>query len=183
VFTQIQLTGPVGPVLKNLLPTHILIPRDTQIAKDEVHLIMEYGLHEKWGNLQSPAANRFITSYDQSNSELIMLDKFFAELKPFSPELVILSGLHLLETQPLSMVTEKMDQVRDGLRNVPVSIPVHLELASMANEKNVKLIVEQVGYMYRVRTDLEQSWKIGLFWRNHGKLWKIIRELSWNFSK
>ncbi|WAQ97781.1 ADPGK-like protein, partial [Mya arenaria] len=142
---KIQLIGPIGPVLKKLLPHNVLVPDDSLIDKDEVHLIMEYGLHEAWQGLESPVANRFITSYDESNSRLTMLNKFFKDLGPFSPNLVLVSGLHLLETQSLTYMSDKLEEFKTGLQNIPQSIPVHLELASMADEGAVKLIIDEVS--------------------------------------
>ena len=74
--------GPIGPALKDLIPSNIIVPENSLITEDEVHLIMEYGLNEQWDNLRSPVANRFITSYDESNSKLTMLNKFFKNLGP-----------------------------------------------------------------------------------------------------
>ncbi|KAH3833868.1 hypothetical protein DPMN_107184 [Dreissena polymorpha] len=106
---------------------------------------MEYGLNEQWDNLRSPVANRFITSYDESNSKLTMLNKFFKNLGPFNPDLVILSGLHLLEMQTHAFVSDKLQAVRNGLGGIPRNIPVHLELASMANKDCVTQIMQMVG--------------------------------------
>lgn len=139
------MVGPIGPKLRDLLPEQIKVPKDSRIPEDEVHLIMEYGLNEQWETFTAPVANRFITSYDESNSKLTTLDKFFKDLGPFSPDLVLLSGLHLLESQHLSFVQEKIEQVKAGLKAIPKKTPIHLELASMANRDAVKLVLDEVN--------------------------------------
>ena len=105
---------------------------------------MEYDLNEKWEGLTSPVANRFITSYDESNSKLTSLRKFFHDLNNFDSDLILLSGLHLLETQSTGFITAKIAEMKEGLEKIPEDIPVHLELASMASEDLVKAILDQV---------------------------------------
>ncbi|KAL4227894.1 hypothetical protein ACF0H5_013334 [Mactra antiquata] len=141
---KVQLVGPIGPGLLELLPSSIHIPENSRISDDEVHLIMEYGLDEKWHQVTSPVANRFITSFDESNGKLTMLGKFFSDLDEFNPDLVVISGLHLLDTQTTGFITSKLTEISEGLRNIPITIPVHLELASMANSDLMKQILKKV---------------------------------------
>ncbi len=94
-----MLIGPIGPKLKSLLNEKILIPSETVIEKDEIHLIIEYKVNEQFNGFVAPTANRFIVSHDISNSKMEMLDKFFDLTVQYKPDLVILAGLHLLESQ------------------------------------------------------------------------------------
>ena len=41
LYFQIQLVGPIGPDVLELLPSSIKVPSSSVIKKDEVHLIME----------------------------------------------------------------------------------------------------------------------------------------------
>ena len=41
IMLQIQLVGPIGPDILNLLPSSIEVPSSSVIQTDEVHLIME----------------------------------------------------------------------------------------------------------------------------------------------
>jgi len=97
--SQVLLVGPIGPKLKELLSSNIEIPKPSLIEKDEIHLIMEYGKHEIFENWQSPVANRFIVSHDIYNSKMEFLDRFFATIREYKPDIVLFSGLHLLESQ------------------------------------------------------------------------------------
>ena len=95
---EVYLIGPVGRDLKSLLHQDIITPY--QIQSDEVHLILEYFANEQYENIHSPAANRFIVSHDLYNSNMKLLDDFFENIKTLKPDLIILAGLHLLESQP-----------------------------------------------------------------------------------
>ncbi|KAK3097938.1 hypothetical protein FSP39_014684 [Pinctada imbricata] len=141
---KIQYIGPVGPKLRDLLPQSLIIPEASNIPVDEIHLIMEYQVGEKWGDNTAPVATRFITSFDESNSKATMIETFFENVKPFDPDLILLSGLHLLEGQSQEFFSQRLAVIRNGLNNIPRELPVHLELASMANKKFVKEILEQI---------------------------------------
>ncbi len=97
--SEILLVGPVGPKLKQLLNENIKIPNQCLIDKDEVHLILEYHAKEVFESIQTPNANRFIVSHDFYNSRMEMLDELFAISKNYQPDILIISGLHLLESQ------------------------------------------------------------------------------------
>ncbi|OWF54069.1 ADP-dependent glucokinase-like [Mizuhopecten yessoensis] len=141
---KINFIGPVGPKLLEMLPKSLNIPTASHISTDEVHLIMEYGVGETWGDVQSPVANRFITSYDESNSQATMLETYFESLDTSKTDLVLISGLHILEGQSKDFFIRRIQVVCDGLNKIPKSLPVHLELASMANEDFVKPILTKV---------------------------------------
>ena len=97
--SQILLIGPVGPKLKELLNPNIQIPSKCIMPNDEVHLILEYNAKESFENIYAPTSNRFIISHDVYNSRMEMLDDFFNITNNFNPDITILSGLHLLESQ------------------------------------------------------------------------------------
>ena len=73
-----------------------------------------------------------------------MLDTFFNTVSSFSPDLLLFSGLHLMEREERSFIIQKLAEVRNGFDQIDSSIPVHLELASMANPSCVKDILNQV---------------------------------------
>ena len=98
-FTKVILIGPIGPKLKELLNPKIKIPNEVLIEKDEVHLILEYGSNQEWNELKSPQSNRFIVSHDIYNSKMEMLDLFFNLTNLYDPNVIILAGFHLIESQ------------------------------------------------------------------------------------
>jgi ADP-dependent glucokinase len=97
--SEVLLVGPIGPKLKQLLNKNIKTPSSSLIESDEVHLILEYDSNEEFEGIHSPNANRFIVSHDIYNSRMEMLDEFFEIISKYSPDIIIISGLHLLESQ------------------------------------------------------------------------------------
>ena len=104
-------------------------------VKDEIHLILEYAKGEHWGTETAKCANRIIFSHDVSNSELTTLEAFEKKLSQFEPDLVILSGAHLLDRYEQQFYEQRVNRIAVTLQSVSEHVPVHLELASTANEK------------------------------------------------
>ncbi|MEQ2159619.1 hypothetical protein GOODEAATRI_024893, partial [Goodea atripinnis] len=67
---------------------------------------------EKWASIQAPQANRFIFSHDVSNGAMSTLETFVASLEEFQPELVVLSGFHMMEGQGRELWGERLKEVR-----------------------------------------------------------------------
>ena len=141
---QVQLVGPVGPQLKDQLSKHIDIPHASLIDRDEVHLIMELKRGKQWGGVTAPVSTRFITSSDASNGEARPLETFFTSMVKFAPNLIVLSGLHMLDGQGQSLQDDRLTILTNGLDKLPWTLPVHLELASMADVKLMKVLATQV---------------------------------------
>jgi ADP-dependent glucokinase len=139
--TEVYLVGPIGPTLKSLLNQKILVPR--LIEKDEVHLILEYAADEIFEQTRSPIANRFIVSHDIYNSEMKMLDEFFEVINKYQPDLIILSGLHLLESQSQAVRINKLQSLKRHLvQNSELKNVIHLELASIGDQALMREILE-----------------------------------------
>ena len=128
-----MLVGPVGPKLRALLPPSILTPSFSPSSRDEVHLIMEYPKGEKWGSVVSTCANRIITSHDVSNARMVALESFAESLDKFQPDLVILSGAHLMEGQEREFQQGRLQDIGQVLDSIPPSTPVHWELATIGD--------------------------------------------------
>lgn len=145
---QVLLCGPVGPKLHELLDEQIVVPPESLQELDEFHLILEYkagkdpnslqlprrllGLFtahlcsnhfpgEEWGPTRAPQANRFIFSHDVSNGEMSSLETFVASLDEFEPELVVLSGLHMMEGQGRDMWEGRLKEVSNS--ELPFNFP------------------------------------------------------------
>lgn len=140
-FPQVLLCGPVGPKLHELLDEQIVVPPESLQELDEFHLILEYKAGkdpnslqlprrllalftahpcsnhfpgEEWGPTRAPQANRFIFSHDVSNGEMSSLETFVASLDEFEPELVVLSGLHMMEGQGRDMWEGRLKEVSNS---------------------------------------------------------------------
>ncbi|KAF4804571.1 ADP-dependent glucokinase [Turdus rufiventris] len=141
---QILLCGPVGPKLHELLDDNVVVPPESMQERDEFHLILEYQAGEQWGKVRAPAANRFIFSHDLSNGALNMLEVFVSSLDEFQPDLVVLSGLHMMEGQSKEMRHRRLMEAVASISDIPTDIPIHLELASMTDQDFMSNIMHQV---------------------------------------
>ncbi|XP_010777249.1 ADP-dependent glucokinase-like [Notothenia coriiceps] len=94
-----------------MLDEQIVVPPGSMQETDEYHLILEYKAGEQWGSTQAPQANRFIFSHDVSNGEMSSLETFVESLEEFDPELVVLSGLHMMEGQGRELWEERLKEV------------------------------------------------------------------------
>ncbi|CAH2273297.1 ADP-dependent glucokinase isoform X2 [Pelobates cultripes] len=94
---EVLLCGPFGPKLHELLDERVLVPSASLQEQDEFHLILEYKAGENWGSSRAPTANRFIFSHDLSNGAMTSLEVLLASLEEFQPNLLVLSGLHMME--------------------------------------------------------------------------------------
>ncbi|XP_029431677.1 ADP-dependent glucokinase isoform X3 [Rhinatrema bivittatum] len=114
----VLLCGPIGPKLHELLDEHIAVPPASLQDGDEFHIILEYKADEDWGAVNAPAANRFIFSHDVSNGAMNMLEVFVSSLEEFQPDLVVLSGLHMMEGQSREMREKRLKEVFPLLNSI-----------------------------------------------------------------
>ncbi len=92
---------------------------------------------------------RFITSYDKANGEATYMEQFLTSVtSDLDPDLVVFSGLHLLEGQHESLWQEKFSTLIKGLKQLPSRTPVHLELASMVQPHFIQELVNKVRFFY-----------------------------------
>lgn len=140
---MVLLCGPVGPKLHEMLDEQIVVPPESLQETDEFHLILEYKAGEQWGSTHAPQANRFIFSHDVSNGEMSSLETFVASLEEFQPELVVLSGLHMMEGQGRELWEERLKEAVSAISDIRKDIPIHLELASMTDKDYMNSIMQE----------------------------------------
>ncbi|XP_036963678.1 ADP-dependent glucokinase isoform X2 [Acanthopagrus latus] len=141
---MVLLCGPVGPKLHEMLDEQIVVPPESLQETDEYHLILEYKAGEQWGSIQAPQANRFIFSHDVSNGAMSSLETFVASLDDFQPELVVLSGLHMMEGQGRQLWEERLKEAVSAISDIRRDVPIHLELASMTDKDYMNSIMQEV---------------------------------------
>ncbi|XP_076590132.1 ADP-dependent glucokinase isoform X2 [Chaetodon auriga] len=141
---MVLLCGPVGPKLHEMLDEQIVVPPESLQETDEFHLILEYKAGEQWGSTQAPQANRFIFSHDVSNGEMSLLETFVASLDEFQPDLVVLSGLHMMEGQGRELWEQRLKEAVSAISDIRKDIPIHLELASMTDKDYMNSIMQEV---------------------------------------
>ncbi|XP_054858241.1 ADP-dependent glucokinase isoform X2 [Eublepharis macularius] len=141
---KVLLCGPIGPKLHELLDENIIVPPESLQELDEFHLILEYRAGEEWGQLRAPNANRFIFSHDLTNGAMNMLEVFVSSLEEFQPDLVVLSGLHMMDGQSKEVRQKRLLEAVAAISDIPTDVPVHLELASMTDPDFMSEIIHQV---------------------------------------
>ncbi len=139
------------------------MPSTSLVEKDEVHLILEFAVGDRLGPFVTPVANRFIVSHDEANTRLRQLPSMVTEWQTLQPGLVVLAGLHMLESLPFSDWTVVVDQLASSLRDRGESTIIHLELASMTDRQRVFLLAQKVrkrtGDQKKDRTERERERK------------------------
>ena len=55
-----------------------------------------------WTDLQSPRANRFIVHSDRNNPTISSLEGFEAPLAEYKPDLLVVSGLQMMDNYPFA---------------------------------------------------------------------------------
>ncbi|VDD90918.1 unnamed protein product [Enterobius vermicularis] len=141
---QTYLVGPIGPRLQALLHPSIVRTNSTRIVKDELHIIMEYKQGEILGEYVAPASSRFITSHDRYSGSSVVIEMFFKAISQFNPDLIILTGVHLLKHQNREMRMEKLRLIRRNLMQIDPRIPVHLEMGSIGDSDYVQEVLNRI---------------------------------------
>lgn len=144
------LVGPIGPRSHALLHPSVVRNNSTRIAQDELHMIYEYKQGEIIGEFVAPSSSRFITSHDQFSGSSIVIEMFFKAIADIKPDLIILSGIHLLQFQPKEMRLEKLRLIKRSLLQVNPLIPIHLEMASMSEPTFANDILYRVNRLKEI---------------------------------
>lgn len=109
-----------------------------EVKRDDIHLVIEYKHEEAWGPYISPRANRYILHNDANNPKLSSLDAFDDVLSTHEPNLLVISGLQLMDNYPLPN-----DEKRKLLQKVnkqmlqPESTKIHFEMASFTEAEMI----------------------------------------------
>jgi ADP-dependent glucokinase len=73
-----------------------------------------------------------------------MIDMFFKTIALQKPDLVVLSGVHLLQFQKDEMRLEKLRVIKRNLLQINRNIPIHLQMGSMADAAFMKQVLHRV---------------------------------------
>mmetsp|Transcript_23440 Transcript_23440/g.32756 ORF Transcript_23440/g.32756 Transcript_23440/m.32756 type:complete len:487 (-) Transcript_23440:1027-2487(-) len=119
-------------------------------AEDEIHLILEYEKGAQWGTATSPRANRFIMHSDRTNSRMESMEPFHEDLLTLTQQhqpldLLVISGLHLLDGQPAEYRQQRLNVVLGLFSNatvLPLTVPTHVELASIGELSYIEQLMD-----------------------------------------
>ncbi|XP_068762232.1 ADP-dependent glucokinase-like [Montipora capricornis] len=105
------------------------------VDSDDIHLLLEYPAYFPWGKYKSRRANRLVLHSDEHNPYLRSLDKFQEKVQEFSPDIMVVSGLHMLDNFPgfnpgdSANILNRLSSFLDAQK-----IPVHFEMAPFHQE-------------------------------------------------
>ena len=113
---------------------------------DDIHFVMEYKVGEKWGPYEVKRANRFILHSDNNNPELRSLESFMEVVDKVQPSSILIGGLQMLDNYKFEagVREERMQKMRDWLKQIPASIKVHFEMASFGEVEMMKSLIENI---------------------------------------
>lgn len=99
---KVLLGAKMSEQLKKYIPKEIEIvgADENEEVKDDVHMILEYKADEQFGVYKSPRANRYIMHNDENNPLLSSLEKLGDNLGKFKPNLLVISGLQMMDNFP-----------------------------------------------------------------------------------
>ncbi|GAB1598068.1 ADP-dependent glucokinase-like [Argonauta hians] len=131
--------------LRNFIPEGIKVA-GPKISQDDIHLILEYNKGDKWGDMVSPRANRFIVHKDKSNPLLESLEIFSRELLNFKPSLLIIGGLQMMDNFPYKpdQRIDKLSSLEKMLLSVSPETKIHFEFASFSQSDLLNEIINKV---------------------------------------
>ena len=147
---QVLLGGPVGTRLKAGLQTdglQFVTDSGGEPVSEDVHIILEYANGEQWG-AAGPASrsNRYILNYGahESSCQMQGMEQLFAARVGFNPDIMSISGAHILEGCEPSVRTQRLTALQQCLRELPLNIPVHLEFGSIAARPFLVEVAESI---------------------------------------
>ena len=145
---QVLLAAKISPRLAQALHHEVHLHAGVSVnhETEDIHLLLEYGTDDCWGPYCSPRANRFIVHSDYSNMMLESLDGFSVAMQDFSPHLLVVSGLQMLDNFPydISIRTKKLVELKNLLASQPRSLKIHFEMASFTDEALLHDLYEYV---------------------------------------
>lgn len=99
---KVLFAAKMSEKLKSYIPEDIEIVggEEYEEVKDDIHMILEYKADEQFGAYKAPRANRYIMHNDENNPLLSSLEKFGESLPKFNPNLLVISGLQMMDNYP-----------------------------------------------------------------------------------
>jgi len=117
------------------------------IKDDDIHLILEYKRNEIWSDLQTPRANRFIVHSDRNNPTLSSVEGFEAPLEDFKPDLLVVSGLQMMDNYPFAQ-GERQARLKKVMNQMQAQsltkTRIHFEMASFVDDALLQELTEFV---------------------------------------
>ncbi|KAH9527464.1 hypothetical protein DERF_001476 [Dermatophagoides farinae] len=147
-FENILLGAQITDKLSKKFPNNIQISGPI-IDQDDYHVILEYNTNEKWDQYKSPRANRLIVHSDDNNVKLLSRTKFFEQLRHFKPDILVLTGLHMLDNSPIdfhirTQAIENLAKDLERFRENNQAFRTHFEMAAFTENRLLDSVVNQI---------------------------------------
>ena len=140
---QVLVGSNAGKAYRQLFPANMIFLGESD-HKDDIHLVLEFKVGEKWGNYTVPRANRLVIHSDSNNPKLQALEEFKTRLDTFKPDLVVVSALQMLDNYPfMDGEREKRMQVLQELLK-GLKMHSHFEMASFSETAMMQAILKHV---------------------------------------
>lgn len=130
---QIQITGP-------------------ELEHDDYHVLLEFKAGATFGKFRSPRDNRLIVHSDDNNAKLRSRAFFFEQLPNFQPNLLVITGLHMLDNNHVKFES-RFNLIKElatdlarytGNDNLPAKPMVHFEMASYTEARLLHAIIDDI---------------------------------------
>ncbi|XP_037652416.1 ADP-dependent glucokinase [Sebastes umbrosus] len=142
---DLLLGGSFSPDFIDVLSEHITVAGNI-VEEPDIHLILEYPSGASWGHYTSRRANRYIVHSDDHNPYLDSMAEFAEKLKDFTPDLLVVGGLQMMDNFPFQ--SGERDALLSRLANLLSSsspqIGVHFEMASFVEESIMEDLLHYV---------------------------------------
>lgn len=134
-----------NPNIGNWIPDNVGVAGGNA-RMDDVHLIIEYKRNELWDGVESPRANRFIVHRDMNNPLVSSLEEFSRVLPAFSPQLLVVGGLQMMDNFPFreGQRLERIIKIKNLMRSQSKETMIHFEMASFVDSNLLMELVEHV---------------------------------------
>ena len=159
---HVLIAADISEELLKMLPEN-MTAAGTIVDIDDIHCLLEYPAYLPWGKYESQRANRLVLHSDEHNPYLKSLDKFQEKLTEFSPAVLVIGGLHILDNFPGFNPGESVDIMRRVSSFLDTQqIPIHFEMAPFNNkmffDEVLRHVIPYVGSMGMNEQELPSLW-------------------------
>ena len=159
---HVLIAADISEELLKMLPEN-MTAAGTIVDIDDIHCLLEYPAYLPWGKYESQRANRLVLHSDEHNPYLKSLDKFQEKLTEFSPAVLVIGGLHILDNFPGFNPGESVDIMRRVSSFLDTQqIPIHFEMAPFNNkmffDEVLRHVIPYAGSMGMNEQELPSLW-------------------------
>jgi len=128
-----------------LFPNELEFTQTTS-EEDDVHLVLEFKVNDKWGPYKVQRANRFIVHSDHLNPYIKSLESFAEKVKKNQPRLAVFGAFQMLDNFPFpkGKREERMALLQEFLADMPETTLIHFEMASFSEVAMMQSVIDNI---------------------------------------